>query len=148
MSFERSDADRISCLSFRSAFATLSIYSAHGLTFPSALCVNKTTGQRLCETAHAEAAAGCRRPRAGGELITWAGQRAGLAQHDQLVSVHRQLQAAAQLLVHRAALGAAGAVRHEARQVPVAGAVAAHHALPRGRRLGKRRGSARCSERG
>lgn len=46
----------------------------------------------------------------GGRLITWAGQCAGLAQQDLLVSIHRQLQAATQLLVHRTALAAAGAV--------------------------------------
>lgn len=73
-------------------------------------------------------------------FTTWAGQRAGLGQNHLLVSVHGQLQAAAQLLVHRAALAVAGAVRHEAGQVPVAGAVSAHHTLSgrRGRGLLRR----------
>lgn len=71
----------------------------------------------------------------GSRFTTWAGQGTGLGQNDLLVSVHGQLQAAAQLLVHRAALAVAGAVRHEAGQVPVAGAVSAHHTLS-GRREG------------
>lgn len=64
-----------------------------------------------------------------GGVITWAGQRARLLQADLRVSVDRQLQAAAQLLVHQAALFVAGAVRHEAGQVPVMHAVSTHHAL-------------------
>ena len=62
-------------------------------------------------------------------LITWAGEGTGLFQPDLLVPADGELQAATQLLVDRAALAVAGAVRHEAGHVPVARAVPAYHAL-------------------
>lgn len=62
-------------------------------------------------------------------VITWAGEGTELFQGDLLVSVDGELQAAAQLLVHQAALAVGGAVRHEAGQVPVAYAVSTHHTL-------------------
>lgn len=62
-------------------------------------------------------------------FITWAGEGTGLPQSDLLVSVDGQLQTAAQLLVHQAALAVAGAVGHEAGQVSVAHAVSTHHVL-------------------
>ena len=62
-------------------------------------------------------------------VITWAGQGAGLFQEDLSVSVHGQLQAVAQLLVHQTAFSFSGAVRHVAGQVPVACTVSTHHIL-------------------
>lgn len=66
-------------------------------------------------------------------ILTWTWKDARLFKDDLFVCVHGQLQAAAQLLVHHAALTVARAVRHEAGQVPVTRAVSAHHALTRRR---------------
>lgn len=72
-------------------------------------------------------------------MITWAGKDTGLFQSDLLVPVHSQLQAAAQLLIHRAAFALVGAVGHEAGQVSVAHAVSTHHTLTGQEHHSKRR---------
>lgn len=71
-------------------------------------------------------------------IITRTGKYAGLFQSDLLVSIDSQLQAAAQLLIHQAALAIAGAVRHEAGKVSVAHAMSTHHTLA-GQRHPKRK---------
>lgn len=81
----------------------------------------------LCEVAHAAQEA--RNGRILSSIITWAGKGTSLFQPDPLVPVDSQLQAAAQLLVHQAALAVTGAIRHKAGQVSVARAVSTHHTL-------------------
>lgn len=71
-------------------------------------------------------------------IITWTREDTALFQSDLLVSIDSHLQAAAQLLVHQAALAIAGAVRHEAGQVPEAHAVSTNHILT-GRKHHRRR---------
>lgn len=94
----------------------------------------------LCKVAHAT-------QEAQNDIITWAGEGAGLFQSDLFVSVDSQLQATAQLLVHLATFAIVGAVRHEAGEVPVAHAVSTHHTLT-GQGHHRRRMMSYPSERG